>query len=393
MHVSEDGITSSRVFAVDSEQEPRGGNLEAVSVAPNGLRFVVGSFTGTLDDVELMGPSRSFVVLDLDGALQVQTAVATCSTSTCVDSMSLGVALFAGDDAVAIVGVRTGGIETLRSAPPPDGATLFVAHVAPSLDGGSVTDLGRTPCDLDRIFIEETPLIASVTRTDGATWVVGQACEAGADDRAVGFVDLVVDGAVSDAISFGADDDGWDAVRAIAPTTDGKGAIVVGEFSGDELSLANARGPSRDSFGQDGFVASLRRNGDAIEVEWLHTFGGPADEMATGVVVKDGSIFVAGTFSSGPTDLGLGLTDTAGRGRSAYVIALRESDGSLEDVWVGGDFEREVLPSEDYVRVVAVPTGVVIAGPYRGSTAFAQTEPTPPGATSSFVALLEPTND
>ena len=147
--------------------------------------------------------------------------------------------------------------------------------------------------------------------------------------------------------------------------------LVAGRFAGTGLGIG-ALGSAATTGQEDGFVAALdATSGTAITAfssDGIQTFGGALNDYASAVTVSNGTVYLAGVFSS--TDLGIGgagILATTGN-TDALVVALSASDGSARSGFGAAGAQRIGGALNDTGNAIAADAGgVYVAGYFRGT--------------------------
>jgi gliding motility-associated-like protein len=157
--------------------------------------------------------------------------------------------------------------------------------------------------------------------------------------------------------------DGQDEVRDVI--TDDAGSIyVVGEFR----QSMTYEGQTLQSAGStDAYVAKLDQSGAPI---WMKRGGGNGLDRALAIDVRNGTVAVAGTYSSAADLFGTSLVAEGGT-TDAFVAVLSAEDGST--IWVRGGGGGS--GTDKALDVAISPDGGIVAvGEFIGSAEFAGEE-------------------
>lgn len=173
---------------------------------------------------------------------------------------------------------------------------------------------------------------------------------------------------------------GYDIGRNASTLSDGSGSVIVtGWFSGS----ATFGGTTLVTTGTSLFIAKLDRNGTylwATQVSGGNAFSNGISTFPDGSAIVTGSLFDTATF---------GATTLTSAGDTDVFIAKINPNGTFAWAKRAGSSESDAGSC-----VAALPDGsALVAGSFRGTTAFGGTSLTSRGSSDLFIAKLTPTGD
>ncbi|MGH2690487.1 MAG: hypothetical protein ACRDKW_17020, partial [Actinomycetota bacterium] len=143
---------------------------------------------------------------------------------------------------------------------------------------------------------------------------------------------------------------------------------VAGSFQGRRDFDPGAGQVVRTGAGSDdAFVTCFESDGRHA---WTQTFGGSASDVATGVAVADGTVYVAGHFASSNAGIGGAGSHAASGPADAFILSFDTFTGAPRTGFGSGGVARFAGSGSDYAHGVAAYHGIVfVAGKFNSTNA------------------------
>ncbi|WP_375437501.1 hypothetical protein [uncultured Hymenobacter sp.] len=186
-------------------------------------------------------------------------------------------------------------------------------------------------------------------------------------------------GGTSDEIAYGV-------------AVNGTSVYVVGLFYGSTVNFGNATLANANGglgFNPDLFITKLTDNGTSASFVWAQRAGGTSYDVASKIIVKGTSLYVAGTFQSASADFGSSLlinSDNSGNTYDVFVTKLTDRGPSATFVWA----QQGAGLGSEYVGNLSESDGnLYLSGEAQPPASFGSFPITSPGSTYvGFVASL-----